>query len=116
MEGLLNIPSAFLVNGKLPGADTLAYRSLRETAEPAWASGAILNTGTKTERTLTNRTARFNQLYTLPQLEEHLLGHGLMPPPSWRRTRRKTPVGLGSNCAIFETARTWAYRELRHHF
>src|SRR5699024_12725549 len=39
-----------------------------------------------------------------------------MPPPSWRRTRRKTPVGLGCNCAIFETARTWAYRELRHHF
>src|SRR5699024_5743134 len=26
------------------------------------------------------------------------------------------PVGLGRNCSIFETARTWAYRELRHHF
>lgn len=57
-----------------------------------------------------------NELYTLPQLDEHLTSHGLMPPPSWRRTRRKNPVGLGRNCAIFETARTWAYRELRHHF
>lgn len=55
-------------------------------------------------------------LYSLPQLEEHLTGHGFMPPSSWRRTRRKNPVGLGRNCAIFETARTWAYRELRHHF
>ncbi|MFF9922798.1 replication initiation protein [Streptomyces globisporus] len=24
--------------------------------------------------------------------------------------------GLGRNCSIFETARTWAYREVRHHF
>lgn len=55
-------------------------------------------------------------LYTLPQLEEHLAGNDFMPPPSWRRTRRKNPVGLGRNCTIFETARTWAYRELRHHF
>lgn len=55
-------------------------------------------------------------LYTLPQLEEHLTENNFMPPPSWRRTRRKNPVGLGRNCTIFETARTWAYRELRHHF
>ena len=39
-----------------------------------------------------------------------------MPPPSWKRTRRKNPVGLGRNCALFESARTWAYREIRHHF
>src|SRR5699024_5685034 len=57
-----------------------------------------------------------NELYTLPQLDEHLASHDLMPPRSWRRTRRKNPVGLGRNCSIFETARTWAYRELRHHF
>jgi len=37
-----------------------------------------------------------------------------MPPQRWRRTR--DPVGLGRNCTIFETARTWAYREVRHHF
>ncbi|MDJ0318670.1 primase C-terminal domain-containing protein [Arthrobacter antibioticus] len=39
-----------------------------------------------------------------------------MPPVSWQRTKRRDPVGLGRNCTIFETARTWAYRELRHHF
>lgn len=39
-----------------------------------------------------------------------------MPPPSWHRTRRKTPVGLGRNCTLFETARTWAYSEVRHHW
>lgn len=26
------------------------------------------------------------------------------------------PVGLGRNCYIFETARVWACREIRHHF
>ena len=31
-----------------------------------------------------------------------------MPPDSWQRTKRKKPVG--------ETARTWAYREIRHHW
>ncbi|KFC51527.1 hypothetical protein GY12_02040 [Micrococcus luteus] len=25
-------------------------------------------------------------------------------------------MGLGRNCAIFETARHWAYREIRHHW
>lgn len=54
-----------------------------------------------------------DELYTLPQLDEHLTGHGLMPPRSWKRTRRKNPVGLGRNCAIFETARIWAYQEAR---
>lgn len=57
-----------------------------------------------------------NELYTLAQLDEHLTSNDLMPPRSWRRTRRKNPVGLGRNCSIFETARTWAYRELRNHF
>jgi hypothetical protein len=51
-------------------------------------------------------------LRSLRQLEEELGRH--MPPQRWRRTR--DPVGLGRNCTIFETARTWAYRELRHHF
>ena len=60
-----------------------------------------------------NATWWSNELYTLPQLDEHLTSHNLMPPASWRRTRRKNPVGLGRNCTIFETARTWAYRAAR---
>lgn len=60
-----------------------------------------------------NATWWTNELYTLAQLDEHLTSHDLMPPRSWRRTRRKNPVGLGRNCAIFETARTWAYRTAR---
>lgn len=36
-----------------------------------------------------------------------------MPPESWRRTRRRNPVGLSRNCTIFETARIWAYRDAR---
>lgn len=49
------------------------------------------------------------------------LAHGLgdfMPPHGWRRTksRRDNPVGLGRNCSLFETARHWAYREVRHHW
>ena len=39
-----------------------------------------------------------------------------MPPESWKKTRRKLPIGLGRNCALFESARSWAYREIRHHF
>lgn len=57
-----------------------------------------------------------NQLYSLDQLSEHLQAAGFMPPPSWQRTKRTKPVGLGRNCTIFETARTWAYREIRHHW
>ncbi|WP_333732575.1 replication initiation protein [Streptomyces sp. IBSBF 3010] len=55
-------------------------------------------------------------LHTLGGLEEALSGH--MPPARWRETKRfRTSVsGLGRNCSIFETARTWAYREVRHHF
>lgn len=55
-----------------------------------------------------------DHLYSLNELE-HFLDR-FMPPESWRRTRRKKPVGLGRNCSIFETARTWAYREIRHHW
>jgi hypothetical protein len=57
-----------------------------------------------------------DQLYALDQLADHLTGAGHMPPAGWTKTRRKNPVGLGRNCAIFETARHWAYRELRHHW
>lgn len=57
-----------------------------------------------------------DHLYELDELREHLECAGYMPPPSWTRTRRKRPVGLGRNCDIFESARVWAYREVRHHF
>ena len=40
----------------------------------------------------------------------------VMPPASWKRTKRRNQVGLGRNCSIFETARTWAYREIRNHW
>ena len=54
--------------------------------------------------------------YGLNELAGHLDDADLMPPTSWRRARRRNPVGLGRNCTIFETARTWAYREARHHW
>lgn len=54
--------------------------------------------------------------YGLRELAGHLDDADLMPPTSWRRARRRNPVGLGRNCCLFETARTWAYREARHHW
>lgn len=54
-----------------------------------------------------------DHLYTLPELDEHLSEQGFMPTKGWQRTRRTNPVGLGRNCAIFETARIWAYRRVR---
>lgn len=63
MVDLLNNPSACLDNGTLLGADREAYRSLLETAEPAWACGEILNICIKSEGALTNRTTRSNPLY-----------------------------------------------------
>lgn len=54
-----------------------------------------------------------DRLYSLPELDAHLTEAGDMPPPGWARTRRANPVGLGRNCDIFETARTWAYPEAR---
>lgn len=57
-----------------------------------------------------------NELYTLGYLRDRLEDLGTMPPASWKRTKRRNSIGLGRNCSIFETARTWAYREVRHHF
>ncbi|MDH6171024.1 hypothetical protein M2284_005331 [Rhodococcus sp. LBL1] len=53
---------------------------------------------------------------SLAELEAELGIH--MPPTRWRQTRsrRENPIGLGRNCALFETARTWAYREIRFHW
>lgn len=57
-----------------------------------------------------------DHLYSLDELAFWLDEIGFMPPKSWKKTRRKNPVGLGRNCALFESARTWAYREVRHHW
>lgn len=57
-----------------------------------------------------------DRLYALDELAEHLDDAGYMPPATWRRTKRRNNVGLGRNCAIFETARTWAYRAIRDHW
>lgn len=57
-----------------------------------------------------------DRLYSLDELAEHLTEAGHMPPASWKRTKRRNTVGLGRNCSIFETARTWAYREIRNHW
>lgn len=57
-----------------------------------------------------------DELYTLGYLRDRLEDLGTMPPASWKRTKRRNTTGLGRNCSIFETARTWAYREVRHHF
>lgn len=57
-----------------------------------------------------------DHLYSLDELAFWLDETGFMPPKSWKRTRRKNPVGLGRNCALFESARTWAYREIRNHW
>ncbi len=54
-----------------------------------------------------------DHLYELGELEQHLADNGSMPPRSWHRSKRTRPVGLGRNCTIFETARTWAYRRVR---
>jgi hypothetical protein len=54
-----------------------------------------------------------DKLYSLTDLHSFLSEGGFMPPPSWKRTRRKNPVGLGRNCSLFETARTWAYSEAK---
>lgn len=54
-----------------------------------------------------------SDLRSLDQLSEEL--GAKLPPPRWRQTKRHRdhPVGLGRNCAIFESARHWAYREVR---
>lgn len=52
----------------------------------------------------------------LRELENSLGAH--MPPTRWRESRapRENPVGLGRNCTLFESARVWAYRQVRHHW
>lgn len=57
-----------------------------------------------------------DQLRSLAQLEAELDTH--MPPTRWRETtkHRDNPIGLGRNCTLFETARHWAYREIRNHW
>lgn len=57
-----------------------------------------------------------DHLYGLEELSHWLTESGDMPKASWRRTKRRNTIGLGRNCAIFETARTWAYREVRKHW
>lgn len=57
-----------------------------------------------------------DRLYSLDELAGHLTEAGHMPPASWKRTKRRNQTGLGRNCSIFETARTWAYREIRNHW
>lgn len=54
-----------------------------------------------------------SDLRSLDQLADNLGTN--MPPPRWRQTKRHrdNPVGLGRNCAIFDGARVWAYREAR---
>jgi hypothetical protein len=54
--------------------------------------------------------------HTLAELEASLGTN--MPPAGWRDApkRRGDVAGLGRNCALFETARIWAYREVRHHW
>lgn len=54
-----------------------------------------------------------NHLYTLAELDHYLTDDGSMPAPGWKTTRRRTPIGLGRNCSLFETARTWAYPRVR---
>lgn len=51
--------------------------------------------------------------YTLEELESRL--EGRMPAPEWRSRKSYQPqiAGLGRNCSIFETARTWAYPKVR---
>jgi hypothetical protein len=55
-------------------------------------------------------------LYTMDELREALEEAGDLPQASWRGSRRRNSVGLGRNCSLFETARTWAYREVRRHW
>ena len=58
-------------------------------------------------------------LDALYDLDELATGLGDdMPPARWRetRSRRADPVGLGRNCALFESARHWAYREIPNHW
>jgi len=61
-----------------------------------------------------NTTWFTDHLYTLDELAEKF--EDFMPAPAWAKSRRRNPIGLGRNCDIFESARTWAYREIRNHW
>lgn len=53
-----------------------------------------------------------DQLHSLHELANGLGGY--MPRARWREHQKPADTtGLGRNCAIFETARTWAYRSAR---
>lgn len=54
--------------------------------------------------------------YTLDELRMALEIDGCMPGKRWRKTKRRYATGLGRNCTIFDSARLWAYREVRNHF
>ena len=56
--------------------------------------------------------------YSLDALAQALTEGEHMPPPRWRhqKARRANPTGLGRNCALFDSARRWSYREVRHHW
>lgn len=55
------------------------------------------------------------ELHSLSELAAKI---DTMPPLRWRETRRyrENVAGLGRNCTLFETARTWAYREIHRHW
>ena len=57
-----------------------------------------------------------DHLYLFDELAFHLEDAGFMPPKSWDRYRRKDAVGLGRNCTLFETVRTWAYPQINNHW
>lgn len=57
-----------------------------------------------------------DRLWSLEELRDRLEERKALPPPSWQRSKRRDPVGLGRNCTLFETARHWAYREVRNHW
>lgn len=51
-------------------------------------------------------------LYSFEELTEHLTDAGFMPAPSWKRSKQRNTTGLGRNCHLFETVRTWAYPQI----
>jgi hypothetical protein len=54
-----------------------------------------------------------DHLYTMDELAGSLKEAGDLPQASWRRSERRNNIGLGRNCSLFETARTWAYPLVR---
>lgn len=57
-----------------------------------------------------------NEPYSLDELKDALEADGCMPGARWRKTKRRAVTGLGRNCTLFDSARLWAYREVRNHF